>query len=52
MRILIAEDEEDIRKLIALHMKKEGYQVITCKDGIEALQVFKSKEIHMLKSKR
>ena len=47
MRILIAEDEEDIRKLIALHMKKEGYEVITCKDGIEALQVFKSEEIHL-----
>lgn len=47
MRILIAEDEEDIRKLIALHMKKEGYEVITCKDGIEALQVFKSEVIHL-----
>ena len=36
MKILIAEDEDDIRRLLALNMKKEGYEVIECKDGIEA----------------
>ena len=39
MKILIAEDEDDIRRLLALNMKKEGYEVIECKDGIEALEV-------------
>ena len=28
MKILIAEDEYDIRRLLALNMKKEGYEVI------------------------
>lgn len=28
MKILIAEDEDDIRRLLALNMKKEGYEVI------------------------
>lgn len=47
MRILIAEDEDDIRRLLALNMKKEGYDVIECKDGIEALEAFKKQEIHL-----
>ena len=41
MKILIAEDEDDIRRLLALNMKKEGYEVIECKDGIETLEAFK-----------
>lgn len=44
MKILIAEDEDDIRRLLALNMKKEGYEVIECKDGIEA---FKNQEVHL-----
>ncbi len=47
MKILIAEDEDDIRRLLALNMKKEGYEVIECKDGIEALEAFKKQEIHL-----
>ncbi|MDU2489128.1 MAG: response regulator transcription factor [Clostridium celatum] len=47
MRILIAEDEDDIRRLLALNMKKEGYDVVECKDGIEALEAFKKQEIHL-----
>ena len=47
MKILIAEDEDDIRRLLALNMKKEGYEVIECKDGIEALEAFKNQEVHL-----
>lgn len=47
MKILIAEDEDDIRRLLALNMKKEGYEVIECGDGIEALEAFKKQEIHL-----
>lgn len=47
MKILIAEDEDDIRRLLALNMKKEGYDVVECKDGIEALEAFKKQEIHL-----
>ena len=41
MKILIAEDEDDIRRLLTLNMKKEGYEVVACKDGMEALEEFK-----------
>lgn len=47
MKILIAEDEDDIRRLLTLNMKKEGYEVIACKDGMEALEEFKKQEIHL-----
>lgn len=28
-------------------MKKEGYEVIECKDGIETLEAFKNQEVHL-----
>ena len=37
MRILIAEDEEDMNRLIKKSLEKEGYGVDTCFDGKEAL---------------
>ena len=40
MNILIAEDEKDIRDLIALHMKKENYNVFEAANGEEALEIF------------
>jgi CheY-like chemotaxis protein len=38
-RILIAEDEPDIRELIALTLQFGGYDVVTTKDGVEAVEV-------------
>lgn len=35
-RILIVEDEQEIRKLIALHLTREGYQVAEFADGEQA----------------
>lgn len=39
-RILIVDDEEAILKLLRFPLEKEGYEVITAKDGAEALDVF------------
>jgi DNA-binding response OmpR family regulator len=38
MKILIAEDEPLILQTLELKLKKEGYQVIGCVDGLDALQ--------------
>ena len=38
-RILIAEDEEAIRQLVARALAQDGHQVITANDGAEALDV-------------
>lgn len=36
-RILVVEDENDIRELITLHLKRDGHQVDECADGTQAL---------------
>ncbi|HCW54383.1 MAG TPA: DNA-binding response regulator [Clostridium sp.] len=48
MNILIAEDEKDIRELIALHMKKENYSIFEASNGEEALEIFKNEKIDLI----
>lgn len=38
-RILIVDDEEDLRKLISLYFTLEGYGVLTASDGQQALEL-------------
>ena len=37
-KILIADDEPDILEIISYNLKIEGYEVVTAKDGEDALQ--------------
>ena len=37
-KILIADDEPDILEIISYNLKIEGYDVVTAKDGEDALQ--------------
>ncbi|RJO65270.1 MAG: sigma-54-dependent Fis family transcriptional regulator [Myxococcales bacterium] len=38
-RILVVDDEQSMRDFLAIFLRKEGYQVHTAKDGLEALAV-------------
>jgi phosphate regulon transcriptional regulator PhoB len=38
-RVLIVEDEPDIRDLLVFHLEREGYQVTQCRSGAEALRL-------------
>jgi len=42
MKILIAEDEQDLRELLREQLSGAGYTVIEAENGMEALQLFKS----------
>ena len=42
MRILVAEDERDMNRLITRTLEKEGYGVDSCHDGDEALNYLDS----------
>jgi len=48
VNILIAEDEEDIRHLVTLHLTKEGYEVFEASNGAEALEIFTRERIDLL----
>ena len=40
MKILIVEDENEIREVVKAYLAEGGYQVITADDGLEALELF------------
>ena len=42
LRILFADDQDDIRTLTAYQLKRSGHTVVTAKDGKKALQMFRS----------
>ena len=43
-KILVADDENDILEIIQYNLNREGYEVVTAKDGNEALD--KARQIH------
>ncbi len=47
-KILIAEDEEDIRQLLSIHLENEGYDVYQAADGLEALELFYKEDIDLM----
>ena len=46
-RILIVEDDADIREGVEIYLKNQGYQVIQAKDGIEGLEQIERNEIDL-----
>ena len=46
--ILIADDEEEIADLIAIHLEKEGYNCVKVYDGQEAVNVVETQVIDLL----
>lgn len=43
-KILVAEDEEKIRELLTVYLKKEGYSVYGARNGKEALEIFDTED--------
>lgn len=46
--ILVVDDEKEIRDLIEIYLKNEGYSVITAEDGLQALEIAKNSKIHLI----
>lgn len=46
--ILIVDDEKEIRELIAIYLKNEGYGVEMAKTGLEALQLVEEKKVDLI----
>lgn len=47
MNILIAEDEQDLRELVKLHLLKEGFKVYEAENGLDALNILNKTEINL-----
>lgn len=47
-KILIVDDEKDIRNLIDIYLKSEGYETLTAKDGEEALYLLKGNDVDLV----
>ena len=41
--ILVVDDEEDIRNLVAINLRREGFRVITAETGEQALELAREK---------
>lgn len=48
MRILLVEDEENIRDVVKLNLEMEDYEVVTAKDGKTALKYIKGQHFDLL----
>lgn len=46
--VLVADDEADIRDLVAFRLKLAGYEVLMAKDGEEALQIARDRHPDLL----
>jgi two-component system, OmpR family, response regulator VanR len=46
--ILIVDDEKEIRDLIEIYLKNEGYTTLKACDGLEALRILQSNHVHLI----
>lgn len=47
MTILVADDEHDIRNLVKIGLEQNGYTVVTAENGMQALDIFQTQNIHL-----
>lgn len=48
LNILVVEDNEKLRQLISIHLKRAGYNVFEAGSGVEALQIIEQVAIHLI----
>lgn len=47
-KILIVDDEKEIRDLVEIYLKSEGYDTVKCNDGEEALKAIDEEDIDLV----
>ena len=46
--VLVTDDDQDIRDGIEIYLKNEGYRVLKASDGLEALTILESNDVHLI----
>jgi len=47
-KILLVDDEQKVLNVIEAYLTKEGFEVLTSLDGLDALNIFKNEPIHLI----
>ena len=50
-KVLVADDDQDIRDGIEIYLKNEGYDVLKAADGKEALELLEANDVHLAYSR-
>lgn len=48
IKILLVDDEPDILEIVGYNLKNEGYQILTAKNGVEAVKIAKKEIPHLI----
>lgn len=48
LKILLVDDEPDILEIVGYNLTEEGYQVFTAQNGLESIEVAKTKKPHLI----
>jgi len=48
LKVLIVDDEEDIRELVELYLGRDGYDIVTCETGEQALEIVRTDIIDLI----
>lgn len=46
--VLVTDDDQDIRDGIEIYLKNEGFHVLKASDGLEALKLLETNEVHLI----
>ena len=46
--ILVCDDEQDIVSALEIYLTAEGYRVLKAYDGLQALEILKTEEVHLI----
>lgn len=48
LKVLVCDDDKEIVDAIEIYLEQEGYQVVKAYDGMEAVEILKKEQIHLL----
>lgn len=48
MKILVVDDDKTTRKLLGLHLKSKGYEVLTAENGLDAMEKLGTENINLV----
>lgn len=47
-KILIVDDDPHIRELVRIYLQRDGFDIVECEDGVQALSVLDSDKIDLV----